>query len=37
MDADLQYPPEVLIDLIGRWRQGMRSCTPSGGDARTES
>ncbi len=26
IDADLQDPPEVILDLIGKWKEGLRSC-----------
>jgi polyisoprenyl-phosphate glycosyltransferase len=24
IDADLQDPPEVMLDLIAKWREGLR-------------
>ena len=31
MDADLQDPPEVVLDMVAKWRAGRsRSSTPSG-------
>lgn len=25
MDADLQHPPEVILDLLGKWREGFEN------------
>lgn len=30
IDADLQDPPELILDMIEKWRKAMRSCTPCG-------
>ena len=28
IDADLQDPPEMIIDMLGYWKRGMRTCMP---------